>query len=65
MYGGVLYDVFLSLCLVCLVWVLFSERGNIISVPKVALGCGWTRYFVVDVLEHFDLKIWAELPIVL
>ena len=24
---------------VCLVWASFSERGDIISVPKVALGC--------------------------
>ena len=30
---------------VCFVWVFFSERGDIISVPKVALGCGWARFY--------------------
>ena len=33
-----------SVFFVCLVWVSFSEWGDIISVPKVVLGCGRARF---------------------
>ena len=48
MFFGSRFSVFF----VCLVWASFSERGDITSVPKVALGCGWARFYLPILFCH-------------
>ena len=42
---------------VCLIWTSFSERGDAISVPKVALDCGWARFYLPTLFCRLCLRV--------